>query len=120
MKAPTRVLAALLLALVLPIQGWAAACAQICARVAHEREAAVHVQHEMPGTVDDEVDHGHCGKSEMGAGKCCQAHVFMTPDVHTPDAERPASAVVAPFAAAWTSFIPEEPSPPPIVSLPRT
>jgi hypothetical protein len=109
----------LLLAILLPLQGWAAACAQICARVAEERlaammEATAHV--ETPSD-DESAMHDHCGKSELGAGKCCQAHVFVAELPAFLTAIPEVSFVRAYYVARWTNFIPEEPSPPPIVSV---
>lgn len=108
-----------MLAILLPLQGWAAACAQICARVAEERHATMmQAMAQAQSTSDDDSAlHDHCGKSELGAGKCCQAHVFV--------AQLPVFAATIPdasfvrtyYVARWTNFIPEEPSPPPIVSV---
>jgi hypothetical protein len=120
MRRSVRILAALLLAILLPVQGWAAACAQICARMNEERHAAMmmadHAGQHEDAMQDGIAPHENCGKSELGAGKCCQAHVFivlMTPsfDPFPLASEHPAATI-----ARWTSFIPEEPSPPPIVS----
>ena len=103
----------------LPVQGLAAACAQICALVQHQQmaETSVVVEAASPDSGDAAADHeglDHCGKSEMGAGKCCQSHTFLielrvatiaaTPDFFERDFS----------VACWTDFIPEEPSPPPI------
>jgi hypothetical protein len=120
-----RLVAALLLAFMLPIQAWAAACAQICARTLEARHAAmmaaespapIHQGHAMPATDPVEGDTDHCGKSEMGAGKCCQAHVFVVAAPALVDAAVVPSFERDLFVARWTNFIPEEPSPPPIAS----
>lgn len=105
MKRPYRVVALLLLAFLLPLQGFAAACAQIC--------AAAHVEQSMS---DEAAATDHCAKTETGAGKCCKAHAFMI-DVAVPhvDGVEPYHPHASP-APRWTSFIPEEPSPPPISS----
>jgi hypothetical protein len=113
-NAPIRFFAALLLAFMLPVQGWAAACAQICAIGSDERHAVMMVVAHADGDQDGAPDHDHCDKSDMGAGKCCQAHTFMV--------ELPIAVALGPipsfephsFVARWTNFIPEEPSPPPI------
>src|SRR5881394_1958459 len=82
-KPGCRIAAALLLVLMLPVQGWAAACAQICARVDAVHRAAVmmqapdrHAQRDA-APAGDAPNHEHCGDSEMGAGKCCQGHTFV-------------------------------------------
>ena len=121
-----RTAAVFLLALMLPIQGWAAACAQICAlasaghdgvmihdAVPHDAHAQSAAPEAMPGEGLD-----HCGKSELGAGKCCQAHTYLAkaptvfPHVSIPSFERHR------FVSRWTSFVSEEPTPPPIASAP--
>ena len=111
-----RVIAALLLGMVLPAQGWAAACAQICARALEERHSEAHAGHHDEALQEGAAPHEGCGESEPGAGKCCQAHLFIAP--LRPSLEPPAlpSAHHTAIVARWTSFIPEEPSPPPIVS----
>ena len=114
-----RLLAVALLAFVLPMQGAAAACAQICAKAAEQRDAAA--QAEMHLHEDAPADHGdldgnHCAKSEIGAGKCCQSH-SATPTSAAPLIGAPAAAFErTSFVARWTNFIPEDPSPPPIHS----
>lgn len=109
-----RLAAVALLALLLPVQGFAAACAQICAVVHQAHHAEM-----MAATGDD--DHGalagHCGDSDMGAGKCCKAHTFLV-DLAVPVVAAPPSFLEhTSFVARWTNFIPEEPSPPPIAVL---
>jgi hypothetical protein len=113
-----RIVAALLLAILLPLQGWAAACAQICARVAEERHAAMveAMAHVETPSEEESAMHDHCGKSELGAGKCCQAHVFVAQLPVFSTAIPVATFVRTRYVALWTSFIPEEPSHPPIVS----
>ncbi|MGH7186758.1 MAG: hypothetical protein ACREIB_10850 [Pseudomonadota bacterium] len=114
MKPAHRMLAALLLAMLLPIQGFAAACAQICAMVQADRHIAAMALAAQGVSEGESADGSHCGDSEMGAGKCCQAHAFMI------DVQVPVIKAVEPFheraffIARWTNFIPEEPSPPPI------
>ena len=116
-----RLAAAFLLAVMLPIQAWAAACAQICAIAQHEHEEAIagqadHGTHPGAGADLESPVSNHCHDSEMGAGKCCQFHAFMV------DLPVAATVVSVPpferhfFVARWTSYIPEEPSPPPIAS----
>jgi hypothetical protein len=102
--------AAVLLALLLPAQGWAAACAQICAQARSSHHEAA-----MQSDADAATRH-HCESNTQGAGKCCQAHVFLVmasvPEftgAHehlTPDAA----------AAPWVNFIPDSPHHPPIAS----
>jgi hypothetical protein len=122
-----RAAAALLLAMMLPIQGWAAACAQICAlaqQPRHSEEAAAqHGSHdadpaamESDAPVDSHAD--HCGKSEIGAGKCCQAHVYLAEPAVTLRAVSIPSFDRDPFVSSWTSFVPEELNPPPIAAAP--
>lgn len=119
MSPSLRLFAAFLLAILLPVQGWAAACAQICARVAEERHAAMMeaMAHDESPADDGSAMHDHCGKSELGAGKCCQAHVFVAELPVFATAMPVASFMRACYVARWTNFIPEEPSPPPIVSV---
>lgn len=112
-----RILAAVLLALLLPVQGWAAACAQICARVGEERRAAMMAAAQQNESSEEEdAMHDHCGKSEMGAGKCCQSHVFVVQLPLLRMASAAPSFERTLFVARWTNFIPEQPSPPPIPS----
>ena len=109
----------MLLALMLPVQGWAAACAQICAQAQQSRgdmaaEHAAMGHDESIAQDTDGADLSHCGSSALGAGKCCQAHTFLIDvtvlvisGIHehfTPDAG----------VARWVSFIPESPCHPPI------
>lgn len=131
----TRLLAYLLLALMLPIQGYAAACAQICAIAAHQPAPVDH--RSMDHGSEDHADGGHgdrdhhamghdgvhsgsspahedCGESVLGAGKCCQAHAYAIAQAPSVKSAEPESFTYAPMAERWTSFIPEEPSPPPI------
>ena len=109
MKRATRIVAILLLGFLLPLQGFAAACAQICA--ARQATAA----HEAAMQDEGASAPDHCGKSDMGVGKCCKAHAFMI-DVAVPHVEgTPPFHVHAAPAARWTSYFPEEPSPPPIL-----
>ncbi len=114
-----RILAATLFALLLPVQGVAAACAQICAQL-HAGEAVAEPQ-PAPG---EAVSHGHaapegpCHESDVGAGKCCKAHTFLM-DLPVPTVSAAPAFFERDFSVArWTSFIPEEPSPPPIGPAP--
>ena len=130
-----RLFAYLLLALMLPIQGYAAACAQICAIAAHEPAAVDHGVMDHGDMDHGDMDHGDgdhhamahdgahpgstpahedCGESALGAGKCCQAHAYASAQALEVKSAEPESFAHAPVAARWTSFIPEEPSPPPI------
>jgi hypothetical protein len=107
MNRRARWLAAFLFALMLPVQGLAAACAQICLKgqVAHLMQAsAVH----DGGQVHD--CHDPAAPEEgtpPGEGKCCHAHTFMmeppaiVTDVSVPDVQP------VHFVARWTSYIPE-------------
>jgi len=119
-----RFVAALMLAFMVPVQAGAAACAQVCAHALLQShgESAVgeeHADHSYASTSDgpgDDLMHGHhCDKSDP-AGKCCQGHTVMT------QRSAPPSMVSIPafersfFVERWTSFVPEEPSPPPILS----
>jgi hypothetical protein len=99
-------LAYLLLALLLPLQGLAGACAQICA-------VANAVPHEMPASMDA-TGHEDCEKSDIGTGKCCQGHVYLAVPLATPAVGEAPARERATLAPRWVSFIPEEPSPPPI------
>ena len=108
MKRPLRWLAAILLALIVPMQATAAACAQLCMKA-----KAAHVMSAGPM---HSGGHSDCDPTEpaSGDGKCCHAHTFMM------EPPLPAAIVDIPsfeplrFVVRWTSFIPEEPSPPPI------
>jgi hypothetical protein len=113
----SRLAATLVLAVMLPLQGWAAACVQICALV-QQHHVEGHEHSDSGVDVDERQDSDHCTKSAIGAGKCCQAHMFFVqlPEVSVavsiPSFER------NPFIPRWTSFIPEEPNPPPIATAP--
>ena len=117
MRRSARIVAALLLAFLLPLQGWAAACAQICALAGEGRHAAMLEAMAHAPSDDEAAMQDHCGKSELGAGKCCQAHVFVAQLPAFCAAIPEASFERAHYVARWTNFIPEEPSPPPIVSV---
>lgn len=110
-KPSFRFVAALWLALILPVQGMAAASAEISL----EAQATVHDA--VMADADESDGHHHCDDSTgPGDGKCCNGHTFMT------EAPGALAAVFLPsfehrlYVARWTNFIPEEPSPPPIVS----
>ena len=113
-----RYLAALLVAVLLPIQGYAAACAQICAAngrshadvAAVDHEAGGHC-HEVPAQPPPEED---ADESHVGLAKCCQAHVFAFDGVSAPAGQASGDFPETPYLARWSSFIPDEPSPPPI------
>ena len=113
-RAP-RLFALLLLAVMLPVQASAAACAQICEQMRPAGDAAPVMDHAAHDTTSA-PEHEHCHDNDLGAGKCCQFHTFM---FAAPDfigvAKIPAVKPNA-FIARWTSFIPEEPSPPPIAA----
>lgn len=113
MKRRARWIAAFFLALLLPMQGLAAACAQICLQA----QASQHVGavHEGDGHGCHEPSGQHDG-APMPDGKCCHAHTFMMERASAAVVVAPASFQPLRFVARWTSFIPEEPSPPPIVS----
>jgi len=98
-----RLLAAALLALILPVQGLAAACAQICASVQDAQMAAAH---------EETGDGKHCDNS-IGAGKCCKAHTFMIAVTEPASTAVPASLDAVTRETAWASFIPEVPDRPP-------
>ena len=120
MGAMLRFVAAAMLAVLLPVQGYAAACAQICAATMGSSPA-----HQATGGGDE----GHCaehgpqptsphgdGEDHPGTGECCQSHVFTVDQPASAsrlERETPARATVV---ARWRSFIPDEPSPPPIAA----
>ena len=106
MSRASRVLAYLVLALLLPLQGLAGACAQICA-------LANAAPHEIPASMDG-AGHEDCDKSDIGTGKCCQGHVYLAVPLAIPAVGEAPALERATLAARWVSFIPEEPSPPPI------
>ena len=112
-----RLTAALVLALLLPVQALAAVCAQICAQTQQERHAQVPAPAQEHA--QDSADR-HCTETDtgMGAGKCCHAHTFLVDISSSTVAPAPATPVRTSFVARWASFIPEEPSPPPIAILP--
>jgi hypothetical protein len=105
----SRSTAALLLILLLPLQGVAAACAQICAY--HHAQA-------QSQSDEDDSDTDHCGKSDIGAGKCCQAHTFIAVPALSFDPVLVSSPEPDRRVMRWTNFIPEEPNPPPIGAAP--
>jgi len=114
-----RLLAILILAFAVPLQAGAAACAHLCpsappghADASHEATGNAHAMHDAAA---DDSHHGHhCDKPDASS-KCCQGHGVMAHTaVQLPSVV--ASAVDREtFVARWASFIPEEPSPPPIV-----
>ena len=118
-----RCVSALLVAVLLPIQGYAAACAQICAASGRPHAA-----------VADEGAHeadGHCHETragtpahpdggdapDPGVAKCCQAHVFAIDRVTAATGPDKSHPVQARYVARWSSFIADEPSPPPIAAF---
>lgn len=123
MDAMIRCVAAFVVAVLLPIQGYAAACAQICAI-----GGKGHASMTADGAHEDD-DHCHQAPAEttphpeegdtpsLGLAKCCQAHVFAVDRVVVaagPDKSHP---VQANYVAGWSSFIADEPSPPPIAAF---
>jgi hypothetical protein len=123
MAAMIRHVAAVLVAVFLPIQGYAAACAQICAasgkahasmadESAHEADSRCH-----QAPAETPAHPGEGDAPNPGVAKCCQAHVFAidhaiaTPSLHEPH------PVQAPYVARWSNFIADEPSPPPIAAF---
>ena len=115
-----RTVAALLVAVLLPIQGFAAACAQICAAngkshadmaMAETGEAGSHC-HEALADVPPAGDEGDLNHPSLA--KCCQAHVFAFGSVVATARSEASLDLVTPYLARWSSFIPDEPSPPPI------
>ena len=118
MKPLLRAIAILVLMVALPVQASAAACAQICALAAGQ--APAEEPHHASGSADHSAPgaggtHEGCGKSEA-PGKCCQCHVFVVELTHSTPTPPLVCLVGSAFVARWTSFIPEEPSPPPIVT----
>jgi len=100
----------LLLAILLPVQGFAGACAQICAVAQHQPSPTHH---------GEAAPHEDCEKSDIGTGKCCQAHVYVAAQPVAISTFEPPAVARAFFVARWTNFIPEEPSPPPIGATAR-
>jgi hypothetical protein len=115
MKHSARWAAAFVLMFLLPVQGLAATCAQICAKAQASQHAL--------SAAEDPAGH-HCHDSGDGRddgvsvpdSKCCHAHAFMVEPPAVTAGVAPPSFQALPFVARWTSFIPEEPSPPPIAS----
>ncbi len=116
MKAAIRLVAVLLLTVVLPVQGVAAACAQVCALAQAERHGTVITLAPAQDGTGEASDESHCGDSDVDAGKCCQAHTLMVGEqgsmIRAPEAGHEHDFLVV----RWTNFIPEEPSPPPIAA----
>ena len=113
-----RIVAALMLALVVPVQAAVAACPDVCATALLGQEAigdeapqqATAIDH---GDIGDQTHGHHCDKSDA-QGKCCQGHSVMThAGTQSPVVSAPGFEGAA-FVARWTNFIPEEASPPPI------
>lgn len=95
------------LVLLLPVQAWAGACAQVCL-------AAGQVQEQQREINADPASHDDCGKPAATPGKCCQLQIVAVPQaVVLPKVQAPAFERVS-HDTFWASFIPEEPSPPPI------
>ena len=123
MDAMIRCVAAFVVAVLLPIQGHAAACAQICAmggkahasmtaEGAHEGDEHCH---QAPAETSPHPEEGDT--PNLGLAKCCQAHVFAVDSVAVatgPDKSPPGRAT---YVSAWSSFIADEPSPPPIAAF---
>jgi hypothetical protein len=117
MKASMRWLAALLLMLLLPVQGLAGACAQMCLKaqaVKHGLAAADAASHGSHHHCDESGDAG--SGSGSGEGQCCHAHSYMMEPPAIPTVVSLPAFEPLRFVVRWTSFIPEEPSPPPIAS----
>jgi len=115
-----RILASVLVAILLPVQGYAAACAQICAaagksagesRVAASDAEAAHCHGD--GAAEPAGGHEH-GSAPHSDGKCCQAHVFAVDSPAVLAGSPEAGLAPTPLVARWTSFILDPPSPPPI------
>ena len=105
-----RLLAILVLALAVPLQAGAAACVHLCTFASGDSHA---VHHDAAG---HDADPGHhCDKPDA-SGKCCQGHGAVVQDALRVPSVRVGAFDRAAFVARWASFIPEEPSPPPIVS----
>jgi hypothetical protein len=115
MKESLRWLAAFLLMLLLPVQGLAGACAQMCLKAQAITQGLVApdaASHDSHHHCDESGDAG--SGSGTGEGKCCHAHSFMMKPPSIPTAVSLPAFEPLRFVAGWTSFIPEEPSPPPI------
>lgn len=116
MNRSLRFAALALLALLLPLRGLAAACLQIEMAVADAGVPSHGHGHDEPAPAAQLVHHHHeeCDGAELGAAKCCQAHPFAAESPLAAPFFKPASFEPARLVARWTSFFPEEPSPPPI------
>ena len=115
-----RILAALTLALVVPVQAAAAACPDACAtgQLGHHDAAVGDEAPQQSAANDagivDEAKHAHHGDASGAPGKCCQGHSVMAHACVQPAVVSVPGFEGAAFVARWTNFIPEEASPPPI------
>jgi hypothetical protein len=102
--------------LLLPVQGLAAACAQLCVKAQAAKLLAVA---SVATDTTDGDEHAHCGNpGGSGESNCCHAHTYVgVPRFALAVPEIPAFEPRR-FVARWTSFFPEAPSPPPIASAP--
>ena len=119
-----RIVVACVLALALPMQ--AAAFAMAKAASAHERigglAAHSHAHHVHADATEPGHDHSlpqdPCDdESNTSILKCCHTPAAWLDSATTLVAATPASFERRTFVARWTSFVPEEPSPPPIADL---
>jgi len=123
MAAMIRHVAAVLVAVLLPIQGYAAACAQICAASGKVHASMAHDSaHEADSHCHQEPAEApaHPGEGDApnpGVAKCCQAHVFAIDRIAATTGPDKSHPVQVTFVARWSSFIADEPSPPPIAAF---
>ena len=57
------------------------------------------------------------GAPDPGVAKCCQAHVFAIDRAVATTGPGKSHPLQSPFVGRWSSFIADEPSPPPIAAL---
>jgi len=114
-----RTILACILASALPLQAAAMAYVQAAssppqASAPHAKHGHSHAQDEQHAAVLDHSTQDPCDDTGDGTLKCCHAHAVWLPARVMPIVSATAPPERRSFVSRWTSFIPEEPSPPPI------
>ena len=80
----------------------------------HAKHGHTHAQGERHEAVPDHSTQDPCDDTGEGALKCCHTHAAWLHACIMPIVPAAAAPERRAFVSRWTSFIPEEPSPPPI------
>ena len=110
-----RFLMVLTLAAALPLQAGIIAYAQVVDTATHHQDPAS-APHDRAASGHSHASGEPCDDSELGDLKCCHSHIAWAGSSTGTIAVLPPAFERNVFVAGWTSFIPEEPSPPPIRS----